>query len=263
MSKANYSTKYTIGFAAAVCIVCSILVSTSAVTLRDRQEANKKLDRQKNVLVATGLIEPEGDLSRKQITDLYEEKIRPLVVDMKTGEVKEDIDPAQFDQRFAMKNEATSRRAPENPAKVQRVPNHGLVYQVMDGDGVKMIVLPVQGMGLWSTLYGYLALEADTTTIAGIAFYEHGETPGLGGEIESPGWQAKWIGRKAFDEDWEPRIRVIKGEAGEPDEDPYQVDGLTGATLTANGVTELVRFWISDEGYGRYLAKFREQERGS
>lgn len=259
MSKANHSTTYTIGFAAAVCIVCSIFVSTSAVTLKDRQEANKKLDRQKNVLVATGLIESHGDLTRQQITELYGEKIRPLVVDMKSGEVKEDIDPTEFDQQFAMKNEKTSRRAPDNPAKVQRVPNNGLVYQVMDGDEVKMIVLPVQGMGLWSTLYGYLALEADTTTIAGIAFYEHAETPGLGGEIENPRWQAEWIGRKAFDENWEPQIRVIKGEADPPEEAPHRVDGLTGATLTGNGVTGLVQFWISDEGYGRYLAKFREQ----
>jgi Na+-transporting NADH:ubiquinone oxidoreductase subunit C len=121
-----------------------------------------------------------------------------------------------------------------------------------------MIVLPIEGYGLWSTLYGFLAVEADTTTVRGITYYQHGETPGLGGEVDNPAWRAAWIGRKAFDQDFEPAIQVIKGQAGRPEQDPHHVDGLTGATITSRGVTNMMRFWLGPDGFGPYLARFRE-----
>lgn len=256
----NYGTVYTILFAAGVCVFCSIFVSASAVSLKDRQDANKLLDKQKNVLFATGIIKPDSDMSRQEIMDKFDEKIRALVVDMKTGELNDKLDAKTYDQRFASGDASQSEAAPSNPAKVSRVPHNGLVYHVMDGDKVSSIVLPVQGMGLWSTMYAYLALDADTTTIRGIAFYEQAETPGLGGEVGNPKWTAKWVGRKAFNEQFEPVLALVKGAAGPISEDPNHVDGLTGATLTANGVTHLVQFWLSDTGYGPYLKKFREQE---
>ena len=110
-------------------------------------------------------------------------------------------------------------------------------------------------------MYGFIALSADLETINGITFYEHGETPGLGGEIDNPLWKASWQGRKAFDEQWTPRIEVIKGTAAPADQAPYQVDGLAGATLTARGVSNTVRFWLGDHAFGPYLARYR-QERG-
>lgn len=256
----NYGTVYTILFAAGVCVFCSIFVSASAVTLKDRQDANKLLDKQKNVLLATGIIQPDSDLSRDDIIATFDEKIRALVVDMKSGAQNEKLDPKTYDQRFAAGDPTQSEAAPDNPAKVARVPHNGLVYHVMDGDKVSSIVLPVKGMGLWSTMYAYLALDADTTTIRGIAFYEQAETPGLGGEVENPKWTAKWVGRKAFNESFEPVFALVKGSAGPLSEDPNHVDGMTGATLTSNGVTNLVQFWLSDKGYGPYLKKFREQE---
>jgi Na+-transporting NADH:ubiquinone oxidoreductase subunit C len=132
------------------------------------------------------------------------------------------------------------------------------VYQVTEGGRLDMIVLPVEGKGLWSTLYGFLALGADTNTVRGIAFYQHGETPGLGGEIENPAWTFLWKGRKVYDSRWEPAIEVIKGKAGSPKDAPLQVDGISGATLTGKGVTCLVRRWVGPEGYGPYLAGIRE-----
>jgi Na+-transporting NADH:ubiquinone oxidoreductase subunit C len=107
-------------------------------------------------------------------------------------------------------------------------------------------------------MYGFLAIDRDGNTVRGLTFYEQKETPGLGGEISNPRWQALWVGRKAYDPSWEPRLTVIKGRAGPPEQDSHRVDGLSGATITSQGVSHLVRFWLSREGYGPYLAKLRE-----
>ena len=166
-----------------------------------------------------------------------------------------------FDQRFATSDEKQSIKAPPNPAKVARLPKKAFVYQVVDGDKVESLVLPVQGMGLWATCYGYLALDADTTTIKGVSFYEHAETPGLGGEIENPKWTALWKDRKALNDKFEPVFALKKGGAGSVADDPHSVDGITGATLTSDGVTRLVQFWLGKSGYGPYLERFRKGER--
>jgi Na+-transporting NADH:ubiquinone oxidoreductase subunit C len=140
---------------------------------------------------------------------------------------------------------------------VQRIPNEALVYLLRSDGAVDAIILPVEGQGLWSTLYGYLALAPDTRTVRNIIFYQHGETPGLGGEVDNPRWKALWKGRLAFDEGWNPKIAVIKGRAGPPEEDPHRIDGLSGATLTSNGVTNLVQFWLGEHGFGPYLEATR------
>jgi Na+-transporting NADH:ubiquinone oxidoreductase subunit C len=259
MQQRKYSTLYTLGFAAAVCIVCSFLVSTAAVTLQQRQKENRILDKRINVLSAIGFIEPGQPVTEKEVDALFED-IEPVVVNLQTGEVNESINPATFDQQDAMYDPKRSRKAPVNRAKVQRLPNHALVYKVYDESGnLDMVVLPVEGKGLWSTLYGFLALDSDLRTIQGITFYQHGETPGLGGEIENPKWQKIWQDRKAFGEDWEPKIQVIKGPAGPPEEDPYKVDGLSGATITGRGVTALVQFWLGEHGFLPYLKKLHQR----
>ena len=101
-----------------------------------------------------------------------------------------------------------------------------------------MLIMPIEGKGLWSTLYGFLSLDADMNTVRGITFYKHGETPGLGGEVDNPNWKALWNERQAFDADGSVEISVIKGRAGPASEDPHRVDGLSGATLTSKGVSE-------------------------
>jgi len=126
----------------------------------------------------------------------------------------------------------------------------------MKDGAVEKMILPIEGKGLWSTLYGFLALDADARTIRGITFYQHGETPGLGGEVDNPGWKARWAGRQAFDEQGEVRIEVLKKEAGPPEEDPYHVDGLSGATITSRGVNELVRFWLGPNGFKPYIERY-------
>jgi len=253
-------TVYTFLFAGVVCLICSLLVSTSAVTLRSRQEANKLLDRQLKVLAVSGLMKEGAKLSSGDVQALFAKSIEPRVVNLDSGEYvpADEVDPETFDQQKAAKGPG-SEPAPPNKAQVRRLPENALVYQVVQDGEVTELILPVEGKGLWSTLYGYLALDKDTTTIKGLTFYQHGETPGLGGEVDNPRWKALWPGRKAYDEDWKPKIHVIKGPAGPPEEAPYSVDGLSGATLTSNGVTNLLQFWLGDNGFGPYLEKFREK----
>ncbi len=253
----QFNALYTIKFSAIVCIVCSLLVSSAAVGLQGLQKRNAVLDKRKNVLMAIGEVKPGESISAEEVEKKFEH-IEPLVIDLNTGE-ETDIDPTTFDQQKAMKDPETSKKAPQNPAQVRRIPNHGLVYKVMDGDKVDMLVLPIEGKGLWSTLYGFLALDADTTTIEGITYYQHGETPGLGGEVDNPKWKSLWPGRQAYGDNWEPQIQVIKGQAGPPEQTPHKVDGLSGATITSRGVTHMLRFWLGENGYGPYLEKFRKE----
>jgi Na+-transporting NADH:ubiquinone oxidoreductase subunit C len=255
----QHSTGYIIGFSAVVCVVCALFVAGSAVMLKDAQQRNVLVDKQKNVLAVAGLIGAGEELSHREVQDRFAKSIRPKVIDLATGAENGELDALRFDQRAAAKDPASSHRVPDNPSKVMRVPEHGLVYEVLDASGaVSSIVVPIEGMGLWSILYGYLALSPDARTVVGITYYEHGETAGLGGEVDNPRWKALWPGRKAFDERGNVKIRVTKGQAGPPDQDPYQVDGLSGATLTSRGVSNMLQFWLGEQGFGPYLARLRE-----
>ncbi|MBW2315854.1 MAG: Na(+)-translocating NADH-quinone reductase subunit C [Deltaproteobacteria bacterium] len=254
----EHDARYTVAFTALLCVVCSALVSAVAVGLRERQEENRQLDRMKNVLAVSGLVEPGERQERAEIQRRFAEGLEPRVVNLATGAFVEDVDPLAYDQRKAAADPDTSRPAPKNPARVRRLPEHAVIYLLRREGRVEGIILPVEGMGLWSTLYGFLALEADARTIRGLTFYEHGETAGLGGEVDNPRWKALWAGRLAFGDDWRPRITVEKGRAGTAEADPYGVDGLSGATLTSNGVTHLLHFWLGDHGFGPYLAAYRQ-----
>lgn len=249
---------YTLLFATAVCIVCAVVVSAAAVSLKRRQEANATLEKQRNVLMAAGFVEADEKIDAAEVQRRFE-RFRMVVIDLATGEEAPDIDPHTFDQLKAAKDPATSEKAPANDARVRRLPNHALVYEVLDErGGLEMVVLPIEGYGLWSTLYGFIALQSDLDTIRGITFYQHGETPGLGGEVDNPRWKSKWVGRKAFGAGGEPQIEVIKGRTGPPEEEPYQVDGLSGATLTSRGVTNLLHFWLGENGFGPFLDRLKQ-----
>ncbi len=252
------SVRYIILFAAAVCGVCSILVSTAAVTLQDRQHENAILDQQKKVLTVAGLIQPGESVPREDIAKRFEENLEARVVDMTNGEYVEGVDPLTYNARKAVRDESTSIAAPDNRAKVRRIANNAVVYLIRPGGGeVEGVIIPISGYGLWSTLYGYLALDRDGRTIRGITYYEHGETAGLGGEVDNPNWKALWPGRKAYDENGKPAIQVAKGHVGPPDQAPYRVDGLAGATITSNGVTNMLQLWLGENGFGPYIERFR------
>ncbi len=233
MTAERYSTRYTIGFAAAVCVVCSVLVSTSAVMLRDRQEENERLDRQEKLLSVVDLLAEGEEVGRAELQARYDRSIRPRTVALGPGD-------------------------PDHPARVLEVPAEATVYDVVDGDRRTALILPVHGLGLWSVMHGYLALEPDGVTVRGLSFYRHGETPGLGARVDEPTWRALWRGRRAFDDEGAVSLSVIKGRAGPAADDPHRVDGLSGATLTGTGVSHMMDFWLGDAGYGPYLATVRE-----
>lgn len=247
----------TLGFSAAVCVVCAVLVSTAAVTLRDRQASNAELDRRRNVLVAAGALTEDEDVPPAEIERRFGD-FEVVAVDLRSGEADASFDAAGYDPRRAQAAPQTSQAVPQNEAGVTRVPHHQLVYTKRDQAGaVELLVLPIEGKGLWSTLYGYLALGPDLTTVRGLTFYQHGETPGLGGEVDNPRWKALWPGRQAFDDDGRPAIEVVRGSAGPPERDPHRVDGISGATITSRAVGATIRFWLGEHGFGPYLESLR------
>jgi len=259
---------YIIGFSVAICLVCSVIVSGSAVGLKERQETNKVLDRQKKVLMVAGLMEEGVKLAPADVDALFNSRIRSILVDLKSGEVDTTTDLSTFDQAKATKDPEQSEAMEKNRAGVGRVPHKALVYQLSkeamkeDGTGFELEawILPVSGRGLWSTLYGYISLATDFNEIRGLIFYQHAETPGLGGEVDNKLWKAKWPGRLVFGPkgseptSWDGvKVAVIKGQAGTVEEAPHNVDGLSGATITSNGVTYLLRFWLSENGFGPFI----------
>jgi Na+-transporting NADH:ubiquinone oxidoreductase subunit C len=255
------SPRYTIAFAAVVSVACAALVAIAAVSLRSRQEANAQVYRQKNVLLAAGLAKPDERLADAAVMQRFDERVTVRAIDLASGELlpEDQLDARSYDPRKARADPQQSRAAPPNAAGIARLPNYQTVYLVKGAAGeTEQVVLPIEGMGMWGTVAGFLALGTDGNTVRGITFYEQKETPGLGGEISNPRWQALWIGRKAYDAAWEPRLTVIKGRAGPPEQDPHKVDGLSGATITSNGVANVVRFWLSRDGYGPWLARLRE-----
>lgn len=252
----NDSTLKTVFVALAVCLVCSVFVSTAAVKLKPLQISNKQLDKKQNILKVAGLYQ-EG----RDVDELFS-RIEAKVVNLETGEYVKDIDPAAYDLRKAAKDPKLSVAidADDDIASIRRKPENMTVYFVTEGDRAGLIILPVHGYGLWSTLYGFIALEADGQTVYGISFYEHAETPGLGGEVDNPKWKAIWKGKKAYDNKGEPALEVVKGSVGEDTPDAeHKVDGLAGATLTSRGVSNLVQYWLSDQGYATFLQKQRSR----
>ena len=258
------STTYVVGFAAVLCLVCGIIVSSSAVALKETQERNAVLDRQKKVLIVAGFDEV-NDADADTIERLFAENIKAEIIDLKTGEIAEGATEDGYDYDKAAKDPALSFSAPDkNSIGAKRLPNQVLVYKRFKDGQLDKLILPMKGKGLWGPMYGFVALANDLNTIEGLIFYKHVETPGLGGEIENPSWVAKWPGQLAFETNKEtgqmvmppkPAITVMKGPAAPGD--PYQIDGLSGATITSRGVTGMTDFWLGDTGYGPYLARLR------
>ncbi|MEZ9230426.1 Na(+)-translocating NADH-quinone reductase subunit C [Vibrio amylolyticus] len=251
MASNNDSIKKTLFVVIALSLVCSIIVSIAAVGLKDKQQANALLDKQTKIVDVSGIT---GDGS---IPELFAQNIEPRLVDFATGEYIEG-DAGSYDQRKASKNPEESIRlaSDDDKAKIIRRANTGVVYLVKDGSDFSKVIIPVHGKGLWSTMYALVAIETDGNTVAGITYYEQGETAGLGGEVENPTWRAQFEGKKLFDENNQPAIKVIKG--GAPAGSEHGVDGLSGATLTSIGVQNTFDFWLGDKGFGPYLAKVRD-----
>ncbi len=266
----NDSLEKTIAIAVALCLVCAVLVSFAAVALKPLQVNNKEQDMKKNILDVAGLLE-EGS----NIDSAFAEKIEPKIVDLETGSYVDSVNVADYDQRKAAKDPAQSVAIPKDKdiAHIRVKAKYAKVFLVKEGGTIKSIILPINGYGLWSTLYGFLSLDADGQTVQSINFYDQAETPGLGGEVVNPNWRALWKGKKVYAETdqasmekglieeadvGEPALAFIKGTVDNTKPgSQYQVDGLAGATLTSTGVTNLIRYWTSKEGFALYLSKVR------
>ena len=265
------STANTFIVATVLCLVCALVVSSAAVALKPTQANNVQLDRKKNILKVTGFTEDEIE-DAGGITELFAARFETTIIDMRTGE--EAIDAAKAAMEKAKGKELpnikatydqlwASKRPPESGlstklVKKEDVPgikkrenfSHVFMLKSEDGNSVEKFVFPVRGMGLWSMMQGYLAVEPDFQTVAGLTFYQQAETPGLGGEVENPNWKAKWPNKKIFDQKGEVALSVSKGDQSTNE---YGVDALSGATITSNGVSNMLEFWMGDLGFGPYI----------
>ncbi len=261
MSSPNDTISRTLIVATLLCIVCSVFVSAAAVLLRERQEVNKAIDRNKNILSVAGLFDEEKD-DPAAIPKIFAERIEVKIVELATGEFSDEFDLETFDQRDFAKDPDRSVAIPtaKDIAGIGRRSKYAIIYRVKENGAIGRVVLPMHGMGLWSRMWGFLAVDKNTTTIRGLTFYEQGETPGLGGEVENKRWKALWGGKEIFDAEWKIRIRVVKGVVDTSREEAkHQVDGLAGATITSVGVTDLLHYWLGEEGFGPFLERMRAQ----
>ena len=248
----NDSVGKTIIVAFILCLICSVFVSSAAVFLKPAQSVNEIANMQMNILSAAGIY------NSKQPLDDQFKKVTTKLVKLSTGEYDFEVDPSSYNQRKASKDSSKSRvlNKSEDIASIKRQANIAKVYLTHNSDGsIEKIILPIHGYGLWSTLYGFIAIEGDGNTVSGLGFYEHAETPGLGGEVDNPIWKNQWIGKQIYSED-KVVIRLIKG--GYNMDDHHSIDALSGASLTSRGVNNMVQFWLSDSGFKPFLDKLKE-----
>jgi len=261
MSQPKETTQHTLIVAFVLCIVCSVIVAGAAVSLKPAQQSNKTLDRQMNILAAAGLT--SGPMSKSEIEAEFA-RFDVKLVDLNSGEYTDGSDygvaASSYEQIKAARDPQMSVNLDKETdiASIGRREHLSQVYILEENGTIERIVLPIRGYGLWSTLYGYLVLEGDGNTVAGLAYYDQKETPGLGGEVDNPKWKAMWPGKKVYDENGNVAAGLKKGgvEPNSPDA-KYMVDALSGATLTSNGVTNMLHFWLGENGYGPYLSKIR------
>ncbi len=249
----------TVVVATVLCGFCSVLVAGAVMVLKPKQDINKELDFKKNILQSAGLMNAGTDIEEAF------KQVEPIVVDLSTGDIAQGVDVSKFNQDKADKNpeyvEQLDKK--EDVAGIKRRSKLQKVYLVKKEGHIDQIVLHVYGKGLWSTMKGFLALDKDGNTVKGFNYYSHGETPGLGGEVDNPKWIGQWPGKKMFDaeNDFKPMTRVMKGGVNLSNpQAAYQIDGLSGATLTSVGVEHTFNFWMSDMGYGKFLTKIRNGE---
>lgn len=260
MSSQKESTTRTLLVALAVSLVSSIFVAGAAVSLKPVQIENRQLDKQRSILAIAGL--GEAEMSAREVKDLFAQRIVARVLDLETGQYTDTYDPVTFDPLKASKDPKLSMALPaaQDIALIKRRERFTTIYTVEQAGKIESLVLPIRGYGLWSTLHGFVALKPDFNTVVGLGFYQHAETPGLGGEVDNPKWKSLWPGKQLFDEAGQPIIKIVKGgvDPASPNAQ-HQVDALAGATLTSNGVDRLLQFWLGEQGFGPFLAKLRSQ----
>lgn len=254
MALPNDSATKTVAVALGVCLAGSLLVASAAVLLQPLQQANQERERQKHILEMVESLRSSLEAGG----EADELDVEARVVDLATGDYATSIDPETYDQRAAASDPAQSIEIPPHRdiAGLTRRARFATVHLALQDGKPRLVVLPVHGKGFASTLYGYLGLTGDTRTVVGLVFYEHNETPALGALIDSPKWRGQWPGKKVWGPLGDPALEVVMtGVDPTLSEAQHQVDGLTGATWTSRGVSNLLGFWLGDDGFGPYLRK--------
>ena len=280
----THSNAYIITFVFIVSTICAFLLASVSTGLKSRQSHNELLDKQKNILQCFGILPQERNTQTisKAFKDIYS-----IVLDyqgnvlpgINADQINPDEERKKQDQAFAKHKKATElvERAKRNEDKkiLERVEVeekqakilwrkcHFPLYILKDQkEQAQAYLIPILGNGLWGKLYGYLALEKDLNTIRGITFYKTKETPGLGKEIEKAYYQAKFKEKKILDAMGKfVSISVIKGKAADRYELPklsHYVDGISGSTITCDGVTEMLRKDLLF--YQAYFSKHRHEK---
>ena len=230
------------------CIACAIIVSVTAVSVRPEQNLNIENEKKIKILAAAGI---ETDKVDEEFS-----RIKTVFVDFETDKLVK-IDPA-YDHIKAASNPDLSTVIPkaDDIAVLKRRENIGTIYVWVDEkNAIEKLVLPIRGYGLWGTLYGYLSLDSDLNTVRGIEYYDHKETPGLGGEVDNPNWKSDWYGKRIYNDDGSVALYVTKGASSTD----YEIDGISGATLTTNGVSNMIKYWLGDNGYGPIIKNLNEE----
>lgn len=226
----QHSKPYSIGFILIITALFGLLLALAASALRERQQFNEEVNVKRNILMAVGVLDRDREMELDEIDAMYQESVQSFAVDPE-GTIVEGVSGESLDLEVVLQNPDTSQH---------RYP----VFVATDAGGSTVYAIPVFGKGLWSTLYGYLALEADLETVRGMTFYAHGETPGLGAEIEQAWFQDNFVGKKIYDAGALRTIQVVKGTVENRIQDPgerdYFVDGISGATITGRGVSNLL-----------------------
>ena len=244
------SKVYSVFFVLLITVFWGFVLSFAYTALRDAQVENEILDRRSNILIAVGLMDRDSLLPANEINDIYEKSLQSLVVDHE-GRPISGISGDDIDLEVELK---------KTDPKEWRLPIY--VVKADDGGQASVYAIPVHGKGLWSTLYGYLALESDLDTIKGMTFYKQGETAGLGAEIAQPWFQENFVGKKIFDGEVLRSIEVVKGKVeqliADPDDQIYAVDGISGASITGRGVADLLKEKLSI--YEPYIKRVRAEK---
>ena len=237
--KLTDSNPYIIIYSCLMVVVVAFLLAFVSSVLKPTQDVNVALDKKKQILAALG----ERDLSDEEGTAKYAEMVEADDIIDTEGNVVTEGEKGGEKAGFALNS--ADYKAGRLAVFVCRV------------GGERKYVLPLYGMGLWGPVWGYIAVNADGRTIYGAYFNHEGETAGLGAEIkDSREWQQKFEGKKIFDADMKPVIRVCKqSEVKNPES---EVDAVTGATLTSNGVSDMLR-----EGFGKYVKYLKRQSNGN
>ncbi|TFV96232.1 NADH:ubiquinone reductase (Na(+)-transporting) subunit C [Algoriphagus kandeliae] len=245
------SNAYIITFSVILTVILGLLLSGTSQVLGPLQREAEALDKKKQILGAVISGDEISAMSPEEVNAFYTSHIAATVVDINGQEVTE-------------KDGAAVTAENVDIAKNYKMPAEDRLYPVFiyhaegNPDAVESYILPLYGAGLWDAIWGYIALDTDMNTVGGITLAHAGETPGLGARITEAGVQQRYVGKEIFDESGAlVAVEMQKGEGKDYSSDPHKVDGMSGATITGNGVNAMLKAYL-----GHYSA-FIESKKSS